>query len=339
MAMGGYGSESNIMKRAFYEIDNNIHFRNREDQQKSLKSLMSKTNFLKNWQSSADCVCTLQQIFIEGVFYFLKKLQKELEIDQIALGGGCALNLPLNTFIRNHLCSDVAISPACNDSGQAIGAGVYALKLYGNKKVIPFSPWKNGTIEADSEIKANLKKTNLIVKQVDIKLLANKLESGHILSFYDQISAIGPRSLGNRSILANPAIPGMRSKVSEKLKQREWFRPLAPIMRLESFNRLFPGMSISPYMLFNYNAKNKGFPEAVHVDGTSRIQTLGTDANPRLRLLLEEFENLTGIPALINTSLNNKECSIAYRSSDVINDFINSSIDVFVFGNMMALRN
>jgi len=147
---------------------------------------------------------------------------------------------------------------------------------------------------------------------------------------------LGPRALGNRSLLGSPVVSGMKQRMSERIKHREWFRPLAPVMRMERFREVFKTDLASPHMLFSYDAVHANIPEAIHVDGTARIQTLASKDNLQLYELLSEFEKRTGIAALINTSLNQKGRAIAQTSNDVLDDFLDSDVDLFVFGGIMA---
>lgn len=340
MAIGGYGKSNPRIKEVLLSIDPMIHYKSNDVQKLGLDRLKEMTNFTNSWQQASELIFEFQRLFTDVVADTVKDWQSKTAINQIALGGGCALNLPLNTYIRDNLCRTVAVSPACNDSGQAIGAGIYALKYY--LKTFPenFNAWINGKSEDDKTYEQVINNSGLDLRPIDLGWLAKKLESGAVIAYFDQVSAIGPRSLGERSILANPAIAGMRKLVSEKLKQREWFRPLAPIMRLESFKKLFPDKEPSPHMLFNYIVNKDSLREATHIDGTARIQTLEDNGiNTQLYQLLYEFEQISGVPALINTSLNSREKAIAYRAQDVIHDFLDSEIDIFVFGNKIGVRN
>lgn len=145
---------------------------------------------------------------------------------------------------------------------------------------------------------------------------------------------LGPRALGNRSLLASAHRPGMRRRVSEQLKHREWFRPLACVMRSDRFQARFPGLPGSPYMLFSYAMPPRFAPEATHRDGTSRIQTLAPGDNPRLAELLDRYESATGCPALLNTSLNARGRAIAYSVDDAFDDFLVDGASMFVLGDL-----
>jgi carbamoyltransferase len=128
----------------------------------------------------------------------------------------------------------------------------------------------------------------------------------------------------------------MRKRMSESLKRREWFRPLGAVIRRERFGALFGGQPPSPYMLFNYDLPEGVFPEARHADGSSRLQTLDQPEHPRLHDLLAQFEELTGTAGLINTSLNGPGVAIAHSTADMLHDFVNSDVNLFVSGDLMS---
>jgi carbamoyltransferase len=132
-------------------------------------------------------------------------------------------------------------------------------------------------------------------------------------------------------------VTGIRQRIGQQIKQREWFRPLAPAMRQDTFERFFPGAEPSPHMLFNFPAARLGILEATHEDGSARIQTVTAESNERLYQLLGSFEAMSGAPALLNTSLNAPGKAIAHTVEDVISDFLASGIDGFIFGDRLVL--
>jgi carbamoyltransferase len=146
---------------------------------------------------------------------------------------------------------------------------------------------------------------------------------------------MGPRALGNRSILADPRRPEMRDVLNAKVKKREPFRPFAPAVLVERANEFFeidqpdPFMTLAPRVRAS---KRAAIPAAVHVDGTGRIQTVERSANPRYYALIEEFGRLTGVPVLLNTSFNRKEPIVA-SPEDAIACYLKSEMDVLVLGD------
>ncbi|WP_442505065.1 carbamoyltransferase C-terminal domain-containing protein [Novipirellula sp. SH528] len=278
----------------------------------------------------------LQSLFTESLKNEIQRLVSLTNAKNVALSGGCALNLPTNTVLRE-LYPNLAIPPACNDSGHALGAALYALRFHLSIDPSTFSVWSNGP---DTTSEPKIDDHRFESSCFDPKVVARYLDEGKVIAYCDGVAAIGPRSLGNRSLLGNPETPGMRSLVSEKIKKREWFRPLAPIMTDAAFSKHFPNQPLSPHMLYQYQMPQLFLPEATHVDNTARIQTVpAAHSNPRLVAILDEFYAATGVPGLINTSLNARNKAIACNYMHVLDDFENApDVHAFVFGDHILTR-
>ena len=335
MAVGGYGEPSEYVRSVLSEISDSV-MHDRTGAEKVARKLKSDINFVNDFRSMADVIATLQHMFTEKVADLVKRHLGKHGDRALALGGGCALNLPTNTALRQCLRRDISIPPACNDAGQALGAGVYAQAFLLGMQVHPFSVYSNGLAEDRDTVLEIARSRGLRVSTYDPRPVARELTRGAIVAFLGGQSEIGPRALGARSILANPSIPGMRKRVSEQIKGREWYRPLGAAMRLERFCEAFPQQYPSPYMLFAYSPNLGLFPEATHVDGSSRIQTVRKEDCPALHELLQEFETHSGQSALINTSLNGPGKAIAYTLSHALDDFLHTDVDLFVFDELMA---
>jgi carbamoyltransferase len=202
----------------------------------------------------------------------------------------------------------------------------------------PFDCYVNGVAESPETMRSTLAASGLRPAQLDVDRVASRLAEGAIVAVAIGASEIGPRALGNRSLLAHSRIAGMKKRLSEGVKQREWYRPLGAAIRLERFREVFGEEAPSPYMLYSYACPPGLIPEATHADGTSRLQTVAPHEHPFLHRLLGAFEERSGCPALINTSLNRRERAIAYRTRDVLDDFLDADVDLFVFGDLMAER-
>ena len=334
MAFAGFGNVTEKYEEIINKIDNKIHYKSKSEMQDEAQKTKKKFNLNNNFKSKANLVSTFQNKFSENIKDYIKINLNKYEIDGLAFGGGCALNINTNNIIRKNF-GKIAISPACNDSGQSLGAGIYVNKCLMGIETEQFSPYVNG-FEDNSDIASLFEKYGLTFKNYDPDEMAKELANGAIVAYMDGISEIGPRALGNRSLLANPSIKNIKEKLSEKVKNREWFRPLSPIMTNETFEKLYPDEDKSPYMLFNYENRSDLLSGACHIDNTMRIQTLSKKMNPRLHTLLKLFEDRTGVQALINTSLNIKGKAIAYRAKDLIKDFLGTKVDIFVIGKFMA---
>jgi carbamoyltransferase len=336
MGMAGYGQYSEAIHAAILEVDSEIMFLPRPEQERRMAEFLSAAWPERTFQTGAHLVATFQKVFEETVCAYVERRAQQADVRHVALSGGCALNVLCNSALRQRLNAQLAIPPAPNDAGIALGAAVYAQRYCLGTEPEPFSVFSNGASPSDGEIGAAFAGKGLAPRPFDPERLAAMLARGEVVALLEQKGEIGPRALGHRSLLGNPATPGMRKRMSEHIKGREWYRPLAPIMRAERFGELFPGELPSPYMLFSYAAGHAGIPEAVHVDGTARIQTVAPDALPRLHELLRVFEAQTGVPGLINTSLNQKGKAIAQTCDDAFSDFLNSEVSLFVMGDVMA---
>jgi carbamoyltransferase len=151
----------------------------------------------------------------------------------------------------------------------------------------------------------------------------------------------GPRALGNRSILADPRGASMRDRLNEKVKFRETFRPFAPSVLAERFHNFFEGAPMSPFMLFLRDAKPTArdrIPAVLHVDGTARVQTVESSVNPKFHRLLACFEELTGVPVLLNTSFNVAGEPIVCSPEDAIRCFCRSGLDLLAIDDFLVSK-
>lgn len=336
MGMGGHGRYSEHKHGALLEVDSEIMHRTRPEQEAIMAKFLAACSYDGSFESGAHLVATLQHMFTEVVRSYVLGQLERTGARQLALAGGCALNVICNSAIRAAAGLDIAIPPAPNDAGIALGAALYAQRHWLGITSERLPVFVNGKEPTTAEIEAEFARRGISARGYDEDEVAARLVQGDVVAYFEGKAEIGPRALGHRSLLGNPALPGMRHFMSERLKGREWFRPLAPVMRAPRFEELFPKQPASPYMLFSYAAEHAGIPEAVHVDGTARTQTLSEADHPRLYRLLELFEAGSGAPALINTSLNKKGKAIAHTCADVFDDFLDTDVALFVMGDRMG---
>ena len=170
---------------------------------------------------------------------------------------------------------------------------------------------------------------------------ASLLAEGHVFGWFQGRSEFGPRALGNRSILADPRRAEMKDKVNMRVKHRQAFRPFAPIRPARAGARNFRLRQKSPFMLLTQHVRPEwrdGIPAIVHVDGTARVQTLRQEHNPRLYRLLKEFEAITGVPVLLNTSFNIKGEPIVETPADAIKCFLGTGMDYLVLHDTLLAK-
>jgi len=165
------------------------------------------------------------------------------------------------------------------------------------------------------------------------------LSESKIVAWFQGGSEFGPRALGHRSFLANPTDPKMKDILNRRVKHREWFRPFAPIVLKERCSEWFDISVDSPYMLYTCPVKQPWLiPSVTHVDGTARVQTLDIETNEKLYDLIKRFEVFTGVPVILNTSLNVNGQPIVETPKEALELFHSSDIDAIVIDNKMFIK-
>ena len=243
---------------------------------------------------------------------------------EILIGGGTALALDINTKIFN-INNNLTFGPPADDSGLALGAAAFAYFEKNKKWPKPISTASLNNLDS------TLPKTG----PQDVKEIAKLLFKDKVIGVLRDKSEAGPRALGFRSIFAQATKYENLKRVSQELKQREYYRPLAPIITEEYFDECFVGPK-GKYMQFkcfcNDNCK-KNLPAIVHIDNSSRPQVVYKDKDPWLHDLLVEYGKLSGFECLINTSLNGKNKPICNNFNDAKEDFKNKDIELISVGN------
>jgi carbamoyltransferase len=339
MAMAGHGTGSPAAADALLRgIDRDLHHLPRERQRGPIQPLVDHLDRHRDFASRADLMSSFQRLFTQTVADYCRVQLARAGTATLALSGGCALNLDANSLIRRQVAPGLTVPPNPNDAGQALGAAVYVLHVLLGARPEPFDVYRCGAPLDAGQARRAAAGAGLRVTDADPAAVAGRLAAGDVVALAHGAAELGPRALGNRSLLASSSAAGMRVRVSERIKQREWFRPLACVLREEVFARLFPGQATSPHMLFSYRMPPGLAAEATHADGTSRIQTVSRGDNPMLHAILEAYERQTGEATLINTSLNGPGRAIALGPADVLDDFLDRDVDVFAFDGFMAAR-
>ena len=316
----------------FYEtfLSTNISIKDHLETLLNKTKLKCNSSFKLEKISARDILQTSQFTFEQ---LFLKHTNKYLldpKYKRILLTGGCALNVKLNTRIFEEYSKEVFVSPVPNDCGISIGAAL------SDMDVVNISQINDAFI--GSEVTDNFDFPNYVKKyhgrKIGINILAKYISEGAVVGTIIGNLEAGPRALGNRSLLANPLIKGMKDKLNN-IKDREFFRPIAPIVSLEVRNKYFHNSPLSPFMSFAPIIKEEYrqvLKEIVHFDGSCRIQTVD-ESNATLHNLLKEFGILTGFEILINTSFNSKGKPILNELSEAFELLNNSAMDgLFING-------
>lgn len=313
-----------------------------------VKYLESENTYFKYLDSErANIAQTVQKLTEKIITQLISYITDKYKIYNICLAGGtflnCMLNhklLEINSQIKLHIC------PAAGDDGQAAGAAFHAYKRSGNNiqntsDCLPYLglSYSNETIE--NEIKAR----NLTFQYYDnanmAQIVAKKIYENKIVAILRGRSEFGPRALCHRSILANPTWSEMKDYLNKQVKHREFFRPFAPVVVEEKAFEIFDLKQLSPYMLLACNVKDNyinKIPSVTHVDKTARVQTINKKQDSFIYNLLLEFEKLSGVPVILNTSFNDNGEPIVESPSDAIQTFLNTKIDILVIENYIIQK-
>jgi carbamoyltransferase len=257
------------------------------------------------------------------------------------MAGGVALNCVANSRIwRDGPFEHVWVQPAAGDSGTALGAALHVSRALGDD-VRPMPTAALGRSWDDEALAAWLTRAGIEFERPDdlAEAVAHELAQDGIVAWFQGRSEFGPRALGHRSLLADPRNPANLERLND-VKGREQFRPVAPMVLEEHARSIFTGRHPSPHMLFVHDvaaAWRTRIPAVVHVDGTARPQTVSNRTNPRYWRLIREFEALTGVPALLNTSFNVQE-PIVCTPTDAVRTFSRATFDALVLEDNLTVR-
>jgi carbamoyltransferase len=297
---------------------------------------------------------SLQAMYETVFFHILNHVYKLTKVPTLCLAGGCAMNSVANGKIfDNTPFQEVFIQPAAGDAGGAVGAAYYVwnqLLAYPRSFVMKHSYWGEAfTDSAISELlnanKIQLSDAGCLIEKIEdesalCKRTARAISTGKVVGWFQGRMEWGARALGNRSILADPRRAEMKDILNERIKKRETFRPFAPSILLEKVDEFFEIAYPDPFMIKVYPIKEEKrpfIPAVTHIDGTGRLQTVRRDDNPLYWMLIKEFEALTGIPILLNTSFNENE-PIVRDPSEALDCFLRTKMDILVLGHYVITR-
>jgi carbamoyltransferase len=293
MGMAGYGDSNRYYKKVLQ------YFPNTKQQKYNYHQGIYDWGEAIDEQAKFDIAAAVQLVYELRLADFMTDVRKNLlpDYENLVFMGGCALNASANTFLWK-IFDDIWIMPNPGDAGSSLGS---ALALYG-KHVEWTGPYLGHDLGGEYP-----------VDRIFDEIMKNK-----IAAVATGRAEFGPRALGNRSILADPRDPDIKNKVN-LIKQRELFRPFAPVVMEEYASEWFEMAYTSPYMQYTPKClKPDLIPSVVHVDGTSRVQTVNEQQHPGLYRLLKRFYEATGVPILLNTSLNIKGQPLLNDENDII---------------------
>lgn len=290
----------------------------------------------------------LQKVTEDTILHIVRGITAATGQKQLVLAGGVALNCVANARILEMTDIErIWVPPCASDTGAPLGAALWHYhQTLGKPRGFELKHPFYGLAYSDDEIMRALAAAGLEAERLTEAALMSRvaadLAAGKIVGWFQGRFEMGPRALGNRSILADPRTSSMRDVINAKIKQRENFRPFAPAVLIEHAAEYFfidqpdPFMTIAPCIR---PEKAHLIPAAVHADGTGRIQTVERSANPRYYGIIEAFGKLTGVPVLLNTSFNRQEPIVA-TPAEAISCFLRTGMDVLVLGDFyVADRN
>jgi carbamoyltransferase len=301
-------------------------------------------------QHYIDVAAALQRRTEEVGLHLARWLRRESGLNKVCLAGGVCLNSVMNgRILLEGVFDEVIVQPAANDAGTALGACYY---LWNTVMRQPrtyvfehayFGPWFEDQALRQA-IEATVGPDDPVVwTQIDDapEQAARLIAEGKIVGWFQGRMEMGPRALGNRSILADPRNNEMKDLLNARVKFRESFRPFAPSVLEERTGDWFNSGYPSPYMILVYDVlpeKRSLIPAVTHVDGTGRVQSVSRTHNPRYYRLIEEFERLTGVPIVLNTSFNIRGEPIVHRPEQAIECFLKTGMDALFLGDYLLTK-
>jgi carbamoyltransferase len=281
------------------------------------------------FRDMANLAAAGQRAFEDALLAVAHWLHARTGSPNLCFAGGTALNCSANDrLLRETPFLRVFIPPAPGDAGTSLGCAIYGLtELAGEPCAYRWEHDFLGPEPRSEDTEAALRGADDLVVSQPADLCGQVVDllcQSKVVALYQGRSEFGPRALGHRSILGDPRRGVVRDWINARVKQREWFRPLAPIVLLERAGRFFDIRQPSPFMQFAAPVLPEAaplIPAVTHVDGTARLQTVGPRDDPFLRALLQAFEARTGIPVLLNTSFNGKEEPIVESPAEAVASF------------------
>lgn len=324
------------------------------------------TSFFKKPLSQIhfDIALSIQRLLEKLVLELVQEAKNLVLSTNLCLGGGVALNCVANSLIKkSELYDNIWVMPVAGDAGNALGAAMigYYEEHSGEYQAQRLSSLYLGPSIQRKDAEFWLKNSGLTftlyTDEICISLLAKALSEGKVVATARGRMEFGPRALGNRSIMAAPFSVDIRQRLNNLVKKRESFRPFAPIVKEDSVAKYFRIGDKSSFMTFidwelvgadttaheiileniKFTYKSK-IPAASHIDNSARIQTVNETENSFIYKLLSQFETISGVPILVNTSFNIKDMPIVCNSHDAIDCFLRSEIDILLLDNFIVTK-
>lgn len=342
MGLASYANQDIVNEAPLFveEIENDIKISN--------NAIYPKVSWKSDFYSRA-CVAGIYQREQERASLILAKIAKNLTNSKnICVAGGSFLNCNSNEKILNSgLFENCYFLPPSDDSGIPLGCAWFAYqKLVDIEETEVMKPYfgkkySKGDIFQSLNEYPDLKYSEFENFDELLDNVTHYLTQNRVIGWFQGGSEIGPRALGNRSILASPIEKWMTGHINSDIKHREWYRPFAPAVLFERQEEVFESSVYSPYMLVTTTVREEWrdkVPAITHIDNSSRHQSVTAENNPRFHSLISKFYEKTGVPVLLNTSFNGPHEPIVETPLNAINTFLNNNLDILVIDNIIITR-
>lgn len=295
-----------------------------------------------DFQYYADIARWAQDLCHEATIALMCHYASIMPVPSLAYAGGLALNAVLNGRITAETpYEQLFVQPAAGDSGVALGCAYYGWCEVLGRSLVPSGYYGScfGKPYPPADVAAAV--SGLEPVPVDLDDVVALLDAGAVVGWFEGGSEFGPRALGHRSLLADPRPAGMRDHINRDVKHREDFRPFAPIVRVEDCAEVFEVADVSPYMILVGSVRPRWrdrLPAITHVDGSARIQCVSDVSHPRLHDLLGRWRARSGVPVLVNTSLNDRSMPIVETPGEAVDLFRKTAVDALVVENSLVRK-
>lgn len=307
-------------------------------------TLLTPLPALSSFRAKAAMANAIQQECERAMLSLVRYAKRKVASSNLCLGGGVALNCVANSKIRSSKIFDaIHVNPACSDSGIPLGAALWGYHCELNNPYLPayVSPYTGPYYSIERIEQATQSRHATARGEMALRQAAELLKAGKTVALFQGRSEMGPRALGNRSILMAPFSAENRDHLNNVVKRREPFRPFAPVVPEADAARYFESGEPSPFMLYTAYVKvpfRQLLGAVTHIDGSARVQTVSPEQNPRLHRLLQEFGGLTGMPILLNTSFNIAGEPLVETPEDAIRCFEANGIDALLINDMLLAK-
>ena len=349
MALAGYGRPryAEKIKSQFIHVNDDgfFNYKGRDRAPEAFNKLFGTRRSSNEdlTQRHQDIAASVQHVLEEIMLKLAHTLKEITGSKRLFVTGGVGLNSVCNGMLmREKIFEELIAYPQANDTGNAIGSALYVYNKLSKSEVKKYWRMSNAYLGAEIDIESvqlakdyglDLEQSGNIHKKA-----ASLLAEGKILGWVQGKAEIGPRALGNRSILANPSIPGIKDKINAQVKHREMWRPFAPSVLAEDCSLFFDADQALPYMIIVAKLRDRWrnrLNSICHIDGTARVQSVSASDCPSFYSLISNFKDLTGLGMLLNTSFNGRGEPLVQTTKQAIEAYIRGGLDALVIGDYL----